>query len=57
LNRAGQVAENAARNWFVNPKNGWAPNAPSTIRRKGSDKPGIDTGEMRKALTHLVVEE
>jgi hypothetical protein len=57
LNRAGQAAENAARGWFSNPKNGWAPNAPSTIRRKHSDRPLIDTGELRKSLTHLVVEE
>lgn len=57
LKRAGQVAENAARGWFVNGKNGWAPNAPSTIRRKGSNRPGIDLGEMRKAITSFVVEE
>ena len=57
LNKAGQVAENACRKWFTNPKNGWAPNAPSTVRRKGSSRVGIDLAEMRKALTHVVVEK
>lgn len=57
LNLAGTVAENAARGWFTNPKNGWAPNAPSTIRRKGSSRPLIDTGQLRKAITHVVSEE
>jgi hypothetical protein len=56
LKLAGQLAENLVRAWFVNPRNGWAPNAPSTIRRKGSSKPGIDFGEMRKSITSQVVE-
>jgi hypothetical protein len=30
------------------------PNAPSTIRQKGSSKPLIDTGEMRSAVTFQV---
>lgn len=30
------------------------PNAPSTIRQKGSSKPLIDTGEMRSAVTFRV---
>tara|TARA_R110000868_G_scaffold220188_1_gene471292 strand:- start:1679 stop:2155 length:477 start_codon:yes stop_codon:yes gene_type:complete len=29
----------------------WAPNAPLTIKLKGSSKPLIDTGEMRRAIT------
>ena len=56
LDRAGQVAENAAKKWFENPENGWPPNAPATIRAKGSDSPLIDTGEMRKAITHIIKE-
>jgi hypothetical protein len=32
----------------------WAPNAPSTIARKGSSKPTIDTGHLRQAMTHVV---
>lgn len=31
------------------------PNAPSTIRRKGSSVPTIDSGQLRSSLTHLVV--
>ena len=54
LHRAGLVAENAAKAWFENPQNGWPPNSPRTIAQKGSDSPLIDTGEMRKAITHVV---
>jgi len=32
----------------------WTPNAPSTIRRKGSSRPLIDTGAMRQAVTWVV---
>lgn len=54
LNKAGMVAVSAARGWFENPANGWAPNAPYTIKKKGSSQPLIDTGEMRKAITYVV---
>lgn len=55
LEKAGLIAENAAKRWFTDPSNGWAPNAPATIARKGSSKPLIDTGEMRRSITHVVV--
>ena len=32
----------------------WEPNAKSTIRRKGSSRPLIDTGAMRQAVTWVV---
>lgn len=35
----------------------WAPNAPETIRQKGSDAPLIDTAEFRKSITSEVVVE
>lgn len=54
LNRAGMRAQNAARAWFKDPRNNWPPNSPRTIKQKGSDKPLIDTGEMRKAITYVV---
>ena len=54
LEMAGMAAQNAARAWFENPKNGWPPNSPKTIRLKGSNSPLIDTGEMRKAITYVV---
>lgn len=32
----------------------WAPNAPSTIRRKGSSAPLIDTAQLRRSITSKV---
>ncbi len=32
----------------------FAPNAPSTIRKKGSDKPLIDTGRMRQSVNYYI---
>lgn len=45
---------NKAKAWFVDPQNNWPANAPSTIKRKGSDKPLIDTQGMRKAISGVV---
>ena len=55
--RAALAGQNAARAWFTDPRNNWAPNAPSTIRRKGSNRPGIDTGATRAAIVGVVAEE
>ena len=54
LKRAGIAGSNAAKSWFTDSRNGWAPNAPSTIKAKGSDKPLIDTGALRQAITYVV---
>jgi hypothetical protein len=54
LKRAGMTGQNAARGWFTDSRNGWAPNAPSTIKAKGSDRPLIDTAQLRKAITYVV---
>ena len=35
----------------------WAPNAPSTIRQKKSDRPLIDTSQLRRAQTSDVVKK
>ncbi len=51
---AGLFAQNVCRDWFTDPRNGWAPNSPATIARKGSENPLIDTGAMRKAITYVV---
>ncbi len=32
----------------------FAPNAPSTVKKKGSDKPLIDTGHMRQSVNYVV---
>jgi len=57
MKRAALAGQNAARKWFTDNRNGWAPNAPSTIAAKGSDRPGIDTGAMRAAIVGVVSEE
>lgn len=54
LRRAGQAGANAATGWFTDPRNHWAPNRPATIRRKGSDRPLIDTGALRASITYVV---
>lgn len=54
LRKAGQIGANASKRWFFDPRNNWAPNAPSTIARKHSDQPLIDTESLRKALTFVV---
>jgi hypothetical protein len=54
LNRAGLLGANAAKRWFVDPRNGWAPNAAETVERKGSDRPLIDTAQMRRSITYVV---
>ena len=35
----------------------WKPNAPSTIRKKKSDKPLIDTGRMRQSVNYVIKEK
>ena len=54
LNKAGLEGQGASQDWFTNPENGWAPNSPLTVEAKGSDKPLIDKGELRKAITYVV---
>lgn len=54
LQKAGIMGMNAAKDWFTNPSNSWPPNAPSTIKAKGSENPNIDTGELRKSITYVV---
>jgi hypothetical protein len=55
--RAALAGQNAARRWFTDGRNAWAPNAPSTIKAKGSNRPGIDTGAMRASIQGIVGEE
>ena len=54
LKRAGIIASNAAKRRLS--KEFLAPNAPSTIRHKGSDTPGVDLGEMRRAISYVIRE-
>jgi hypothetical protein len=60
LEKAGLEGQGASQDWFDNPKNNWPPNSPSVIKakeKKGSTdpKPLIDTGELRKAITYIVI--
>ena len=52
LNRAGIIAVNAAKRKFGTGE--LAPNAPSTIKKKGSDAPLIDKSLLRRSLTQVV---
>lgn len=59
---AGMRGQNDARAWFTDARNGWPPNSPAVISvkiRKGSTdpRPLIDTGELRKSITYVVVKE
>lgn len=51
---AGARAQWAAQEWFTDPRNHWTPNAPSTIAAKGSSRPLIDTGLMRRSIKYVV---
>jgi hypothetical protein len=57
LKKAGMDAQNLVRQWFVNPKNKWAQNAPSTIAAKGSSNSLIDHGELRRAIVYVIREK
>jgi hypothetical protein len=54
LEKAGMMGQNIVRAWFTDPDNGWPANAETTIDAKGSERPLIDTGEMRKAIIYVV---
>ena len=50
--KVGIVAEEVIQQAFATRGFGqWKPNAPSTIKGKGSDSPLIDTGELRRSIT------
>ena len=52
LNAIGMKAAEEVRKAIFD--GGWAPNDPETARRKGSDRPLVDTGEMARRATHHV---
>lgn len=56
MHRCGMKAQNVCRGWFSDPRNGWAPNSPLTIKLKKSERPMVDTGTMRKAITYVIKE-
>ncbi|SFE43570.1 hypothetical protein SAMN04487969_102504 [Paenibacillus algorifonticola] len=54
LHKVGMMGQNIARGWFVDPRNGWEPNSPLTVAKKGSDRPLISTGELRKSIQFVI---
>lgn len=52
LNKAGLTIAGQLRDSIVNGK--YAPLAPATIRRKGFDRPLVDTGHMLNSVDHEV---
>lgn len=54
LKALGMFAQNVVKDWFTDPANGWTPNAPETIKKKKSDRPLIDTGQLRRSITHII---
>jgi hypothetical protein len=54
LERMGALAAGGVKQYMAGPN--FAPNAPSTIAKKGSSQPTIDHGQVRQAITHVVEE-
>jgi hypothetical protein len=57
LERVGMFAANKVKAFFTDPENGWPENSPSTVKAKGSDRPLVDTGALRQAVTYVVKEK
>lgn len=55
LEQVGVVAAGAVQEYMTDLRT--PPNAPSTIERKGSDSPLIDTGAMRQSVSYAVTRE
>lgn len=52
----GRVATNVIQQAFASSGFGsWAPNKPATVRAKGSSRPLIDTGQLRRAILWKVI--
>lgn len=54
LEITGMTAQNIVRGWWDDPENNWPANTEETIENKGSSKPLVDTGELRKSITYIV---
>lgn len=55
--RAGMLGAGMAHEWFENPKNGWPPNSAYTIKKKGSELPLVADGDLRHAITYVVIDD
>lgn len=56
LEKVGQLGEGTARKWFNNPENKWPENSKETIKRKGSDRPLVDTGQLKRSIIYVIKE-
>ncbi len=55
MEATGIYAQNIVKNWFTDPRNGWPPLSPYTIKMKnGKEQPLIDTGQLRRAITYVI---
>ena len=56
FNKVGQVAVNSIRGMFMPGNNNWPAVKPATQKAKGEEKTTtlVDTGQLRKAITHVV---
>ncbi len=52
FHKAGMIGRDACKAWITG--GNLAPNAPSTIRKKGSSRPLIDTASMMNSITYAV---
>lgn len=57
LEKLGLLGQQIARDWFDHPDNRWPPNAPYTIAKKKSNKPLIDTGQLRNSMNYVIRKE
>jgi hypothetical protein len=55
LKQLGIAAEKYIELAFDEGGPGWAANAPMTVEKKGSDRPGINTGQLRRAVASVVI--
>ena len=55
MNELALRVESWTKKFFTDPDNGWQPNAPSTIAKKGSDMPLIDTASLRGSIRGIVM--
>jgi len=55
LNQLGVMAAGAVQRQIV--EGDYAPNAPATIKAKGSSKPLLDSGQLRQSITYQIAAE
>ena len=59
LNKAGMAGQSAAKQWFTDPNNNWAPLNEKTKKQKEKkgatvERPLIDTGQLQNSITYVV---